>query len=288
MDGIQFFAETDNDKAGKSGESAVSTDIQDVFVDFRLLKQDVHELWIATGLILLPFSFETKSSAASLLGVDYNAETIKTVNDFTWRDIGVELHGNLGKVFSCRVGAFDGYDRYATAAIEKNPEAALRYTGHVSLNALGTAETGSFYTQERLASGNYLALGAGFDTQNDATRTIPREGETAVAQDASAWVVDVQSGFDFGTVGLTLNGAYYDWDNGAFKGNTYFVETGVKAGKAMLTGKYSRQEPDQGVETSDTTAGLNWFFKKHNAKVGVEYRWGDSNDQVLAGVQVLL
>jgi len=288
MDGVLFFAETDNDKAGKNGESAVSTDIQDLFADFRLLKRDEGELWVSTGLILLPFSFENKSSAASLLGVDYNAEAIKFVNDFTWRDIGAELHGNLGKIASFRVGAFDGYDQYATKTLAKNPDAALRYTGHVSVDLLGTAETGFFYTQERLAGGHYLALGAGFDTQNRATRTIAKEGETATVADARAWVADLQSGFELGAVALTLNGAYYDWENGVFNGNTYFAETGVKFGKAMVTGKYTTQDPDKGATVSDRAVGFGWFFKKHNARVGVEYRWGDSNDQLLAGVQVLL
>jgi hypothetical protein len=289
MDGIQFFVETDNDNAGKSGAGSVSTDIQDAFVDFRLLQTDFAEAWVAGGLILLPFSFENRSSAASLLGIDYNAETIKFVNSFVWRDYGAELHGNFGKKVSYRVGAFDGYDPYETATIEKNPDAPLRYTGHMAVNLLGDAETGSFYSQERLQEGNYLSLGAGFDAQNEATLTIPATTNVMpMAEDSSAWVVDVQSGFDCGPVDVTINAAYYDWDNGTFKGNTAFAEAGVKAGKVEVTGKWSLVDPDTGAETTDYTAGVNYFFKKHNARVGVEYRTGDSNDMILGGVQFLL
>jgi len=287
-DGIQFFVETDNDNAGKNGAGSVSTDIQDAFVDFRLLKSDSAEAWVAGGLILLPFSFENKSSAASLLGLDYNAETIQFVNSFVWRDYGAELHGNFGRKVSYRVGAFDGYDPYATAAIRKNDAAPLRCTGHVAVNILGTAETSSFYTQERLQDAPYVSFGAGFDTQPKATVTIPLPGETAVEQDSDAWVVDVQSGFKAGPVKVTLNGAYYEWDNGVFKGATAFAEGGVKAGKVEATGKWILVDPDSGDETSDYTAGLNYFFKKHNVRAGVEYRWGDSNDMVLGGVQFLL
>jgi hypothetical protein len=287
-DGIQFFAETDNDNAGKNGTGGVSTDIQDAFVDFRLLKSDSAEAWLAGGLILLPFSFENKSSAASLLGMDYNAETIQFVNSFVWRDYGAELHGNFGKKVSYRVGAFDGYDPYATATIRKNDGAPFRCTGHVAVNILGNAETSSFYSQERLQGAPYISLGAGFDTQPKATETIPAPGDAPVEQDSDAWVVDVQSGFNCGPVSVTLNGAYYEWDNGLFKGATAFAEGGVKAGKVEATGKWTMVDPDSGDETQDYTAGLNYFFKKHSVRAGVEYRWGDGNDLVLGGVQFLL
>jgi hypothetical protein len=288
-DGIQFFVETDNDNAGKSGAGNVSTDIQDAFVDFRFLQTGSAEAWVAGGLILLPFSFENKSSAASLLGIDYNAETIRFVNSFVWRDYGAELHGNFGKKVSYRVGAFDGYDPYATATIEKNPKASLRCVGHVAVNVLGDAQTGSFYSQERLQEGNYLSLGAGFDSQNNATLTIPAtDEETPVTEDAGAWVVDLQSGFECGPVDLTVNAAYYDWDNGAFKGATAFAEAGVKMGKVEVTGKWTLVDPDTGDDTTDYAAGVNYLFKKHNARVGVEYRTGDSDDMILGGVQVLL
>ena len=54
-DGVKVFLETDNDNLGRNGVSS-STDIQDAFVDFRLLKNDHAEAWVSTGLILLPFS----------------------------------------------------------------------------------------------------------------------------------------------------------------------------------------------------------------------------------------
>lgn len=288
-DGILFFVETDNDNAGKSGVHDVSTDIQDAFVDFRLMQGDFGEVWASGGLILLPFSFENKSSAASLLGIDYNAAAIRFVNTFVWRDYGAEVHGNFGPKVAYHVGAFDGYDDYSTAAIEKNPDAALRYTGHIAVNLLGEAQTGWFYSQERLQEGQYLSLGAGFDTQDDATRTVSSaEDETSVSQDSDAWVVDVQSGFDCGKVAVTLNAAYYDWDNGAFEGNTAFAEGALKSGKVALTGKWSRVDPDAGTDTTDYTTGVDYFFKGHNARAGIEYRWGDSNDMILGGIQILL
>jgi len=289
-DGAMFFAETDNDNAGKSGQAAVSTDIQDIFADVRLLKADVGEQWIKGGLILLPFSFENRSGAGSLLGLDYNTEVIKLVNTFVWRDYGAEVHGNAGKRFSYAAGVFDGYDAKDS---DKNPDAPMRLTGHASINLLGEAENGWFFNQERLGKkGNYLSLGAGFDTQDEATfRLTPTTNGipgNRVVQDSDNWVVDFQSGFALDPVLITLNGGYYEWDNSAFKGSTRFVEGGVMFEKTQLTMKCAVQDPEKDETITDGTVGLNYFLKGHNARCGIEYRSGDSPDTILAGIQFLL
>jgi hypothetical protein len=295
MDGVKFFVETDNDNAGKNGASSASTDIQDAWVDVRLVGTEDCELWAQGGLILLPFSLENRASAASLLGIDYNAEAIKLVNAFVWRDYGVELHGRYTDRLAFRGGVFDGYDQYATSAVEKNDSAALRYTAHVELNVVGDVEKGGwFYAQNRLGKSEYLVVGAGIDSQDDATRTIvdPDDPEAvSLEQDSDAWVVDFQSSLNLGEkAALLVNGAYYDWDNAAFDGNTAFVEGGLLCREAnvMITGKYSLTDPSGGDETTDYTAGLNYFMKGHNARGAIEYRWGDSDDWTLVGLQFLL
>jgi len=291
MDGVKFFVETDNDNAGKNGASSASTDIQDAWMDVRLLNAEEAEVWLQGGLILLPFSFENRSSAASLLGIDYNAEACgKFVNAFVWRDYGAELHGHVAKRVAYRVGTFDGYDAPNSA---KNPDAPLRVTGHAAVNVVGQTEQGGwFYSQNRLGKkGNYLAIGAGIDSQSDATLVPDIVGSVTnmVETDSDAWVVDFQSSFGLGeNTAVLLNGAYYDWDNSAFDGTTAFVESGVLIDKTMVTLKYSLQDPNVGVETEDCTAGVHYFIKGHNARAGVEYRWGDSDEQALLGIQFLL
>ena len=295
-DGISLFMETDNDKAGMNGAGSVSTDVQDAWVDFRLAGNDDFEAWVMGGLILLPFSFENRSSAASLLGIDYNAETIKFVNSFVWRDMGAEVHGRIGKLMDYRVGIFDGYETDT-----KNEDAELRFCGHVSVNALGeVADGGWFPSQNRLGkAGSYITLGFGMDSQKDASLGCAVSGDVTntVVEDADAWVVDLQSSVDLGgTADLLVNAAYYDWDNavsggGGYKGNTAFVETGLVAGGFMPTFKVSMQEPDSGTDTTDYTVGLNYFIHGQNARAGMEYTWGDTDStdgQVLAGLQFLL
>jgi len=281
MDGVKFFAETDNDNAGKNGTTDIETDIQDAFVDLRLTENH----WVEVGLILLPFSFETKSSAGSLLGLDYNSEAIKLVNSFVWRDYGAELHGNFGKAFAYRAGVFDGYDDTAST---KNPEAPLRYTGHLAFNVIGDVETGWFYNQERLSDKPYVTLGAGADYQEEATLVVSTNKASGVVSDNEAFVMDVQSGWMMGPLAATVNGAWYIWDNASYKGDTAFVEAGLRREQIQLTGKFSDQSPDKGDSKQDTTVGFNYFIKKQNLRCGVEYRFGDNPDQYLAGIQFLL
>jgi hypothetical protein len=233
---------------------------------------------VQAGLILLPFSFESLSSAGSLLGLDYNVEAIKLTNALVWRDLGVQASGNFGKFASYKVGVFDGYD-----AAEKNVEADQRFTGHVAVNVVGEVETGWFANQVRLDQPTYVSLGAGFDTQGKATI---KDGNV---RDAEAWVVDLQSAVKIEGIGsLLVDAAYYDWDNLNFKGNTSFVEAGFLAHNAMVTAKWALQAPDQGEDVADYTVGLHYLLKGNALRGGVEYRTGDSPDAVLAQVQFLL
>jgi hypothetical protein len=279
-DGIKVFADTDIPNAGRTGVSS-SFILQDAFTDVTVA--GAHGVQV--GLEVLPFSFENMSSAGSLLGLDFNGECIKFTNALNFRDLGAMARGSFGTMVAYKVGVFDGYD-----SANKNEEAALRFTGHVAVNVLGGVETGWFYNQTRLDKPNYLSLGAGFDTQSEATVTTVAAGAgPGVVQDADAWVIDVQSGYKLGDlVHLTVNGAYYDWDNLAFKGTTAFVEAGAMAYNGMLTGKWAMQDPDKGDSVTDYTVGLNYFLKGQALRAGVEYRWGDSPDAVLLGMQFLL
>jgi hypothetical protein len=270
-------------------------DIQDAFMDFRLPGGSNH--WFKAGLILLPFSLENRSSAATLLGNDYNSEVIKLPNTFVWRDYGAEFHGSLfNNKFAYAAGVFDGYD---TTGSTKNPNADFRATAHVSVGVVGEIETGWFYNQNRIGKKlTYLTLGAGVDRQDQASvREVKAVPATATAAatvgsstilDSEAYVVDLQSGYEIDNWGVILNAAWYTWDNILFKGDTGFAEGGLWVDKTMVTGKCSLLDPDSEAGTEDYTVGLHHFLKGHSVRGGIEYRWGDSADQVLVGIQFLL
>jgi hypothetical protein len=280
-DGVKFFAETDNDNAGRGGTTGVATDLQDIFVDLRL----GGDHWLEAGLILLPLSFENTSSAATLLGLDYNAEVIKFTNSFVWRDQGLMLHGLFGKQVAYRAGVFDGYDDGGS----KNPGAAPRFTGHLEFAAVGAAPNAWFHGQERLGEESYLLLGTGIDYQEKASRIgyVPN-ANPGWTVDSRAFVLDLQSGFTAGDMFSTFNAGWYDWDNAVFSGSTWFAEAGLRRNRAQLTGKITARDPEIGDTVQDLTAGLHFFRLKHKLRYGVEFSTGDSPNQLLAGVQFLL
>lgn len=280
FDGLKFFMETDNDNAGRNGFANASTDIQDAFVEQRLYGSH----YVQGGLILLPFSFENAASAGSLLGLDYNLEALKFAETFAWRDYGVVFRGDFGKRVAYRVGVFDGYDDKAGT---KNPDAEMRGTGHLAVNLIGETDNAWFFTQERLTNLPYLAVGVGADHQNNATLVTSTNGADVIT-DNQALAVDFQSGFPLGPLFTTLNGGWYTWDNSTFDGDTAFLEAGLRRGAFQVTLKQSRQEPDGRDSLDDTTVGFHHMRMKHGARAGIEYRWGDSAQQVLLGFQIAL
>ena len=277
-EGIKTFLQTDYSNAGKNGADPEFILI-DGWVDLQLFGSNQ---WLKVGLVPLPFSMENNSAVGSLLGIDYNTEILKFVNDSTWRDVGAVLQGTFFDRLGYRVGTFDGYDDN-----EKNPDAGLRFTGRIDLAAIGDVQT-SWYTQDTLGKETYLRAGVGYDYQKDAT-LIASAGPAEIPVDNEAWVLDFQSGYQFNdTLQLTVNGAWYDWDNSAFKGNTAFVEAGLRYNKFIGTLKYTLQDPDEGSAVNDYTLGLHYNLKANNLKAGVEYRSGDSDDWWLVGIQFML
>jgi len=65
-----------------------------------------------------------------------------------------------------------------------------------------------------------------------------------------------------------------------------FTEAGLMYSRFMLSTKYNLVEPEEGDCAEDFTAGLHYFIKDHRARLGVEYRWGDSPETVLLGIQI--
>jgi hypothetical protein len=273
-EGIKVFFQTDYSNAGKQGADSDFT-LLDGWVDVRLFGSD-H--WLKGGLIPLPLSMENRSAVGALLGLDYNSEILKFVNDSTWRDVGAVLQGTfVDRRLGYRVGIFDGYDTST-----KNSDADLRFTGRVDFAVIGEVPTG-WYVQDTLGGSTYLRIGGGYDHQGDATLVDSK------IFDNDVWVLDFQSAYQFNDAfQLTVNGAWFDWDNSKFDGNTAFAEAGLRYNKIIGTLKYTFQDPDEGDELNDYTVGLHYNLKANNLKGGIEYRGGDSDDWWLVGIQFLL
>jgi hypothetical protein len=161
-DWIYFFCETDNPNFGKTGlndkgESERKYDgmfMQDAFVDFRIAP----EIQIATGMILLPFSHQSRMGAVTIHSLDYqNIFSGHMIQEKVWRDYGVEARGLVfNKSLGYRFGFFGG---------KSNTQDQIpRITGRVDAN-LFDAEDSFFYNGIYFGKKKIFSFGAGFDIQ---------------------------------------------------------------------------------------------------------------------------
>ena len=223
-----------------------------------------------------PQSFEKLS-----IGRNFSDPNVHPFEQIEWETRSVAITGDNGEVI------FENPPETITLS---NPAGETRVTGHIALNLVGDVETGSFFTQDRQGQkGSYLSLGLGSDYQAKASLALDAPVGAGV-RDASGFVADFQSGHVFSErVDLTVNGAWYEWDSLRFDGSTAFVEAGLRQDKVMGTIKFAHQDPDQVRATiNDYTVGLHYFLKGHNLRTGIEYRWGDSRDSALVGIQFML
>jgi hypothetical protein len=271
---VRFFFSTDVPNTGKQG---VPNDViwNDGFVDFQLAP----EFNISFGRILMPFSPENNSSAATLLGIDYNLNVLKTptpINRAFWRDDGIQVRGVLaGGVVEYRGGVFKGersFLRSGEVPVLNNPDNSLRTTGLAMIN-LADAQPGWFYNPNSLGSLRVLSVGAGVDR-------IPNS--TVGIENSTAWNVFALVEQPLAGGRLNATAAYYDWDGpawaGGFQGNTVGAQVGYVLPGRLLEGQWQPVVRLQRQDNSDTDVslntinlGLNYLLQGHaiNCKLDV-------------------
>jgi hypothetical protein len=161
---VTFFAETDAPNLGKTlaqnKNVTPSMIVQDAYGEFKAC--DAFAL--DAGLMFVPFSRNSLQSAASLLPIDYGANTFAqtaATQSTVGRDTGFQAKGYfLENRLEYRVGAFQG-------ARDARSHRSFRYAGRVQYEVLESEGTGFFYTGTYLGKKKVLAIGAAFDTQND-------------------------------------------------------------------------------------------------------------------------
>src|SRR4051812_18390571 len=152
---VTFFVETDSPNLGKTLAGAKnitpSIIVQDAYAEFKA----VDAFMVDAGLMFVPFSRNGLQSAATLLPIDYGANTFNNSvpeQSATGRDTGVQARGYVvDSRLEYRVGVFQG-KRNAPS------DNALRYTGRAQYNFLET-ENGFFYTGTYLGKKQILAVG---------------------------------------------------------------------------------------------------------------------------------
>jgi hypothetical protein len=163
-DNINVFFDTDSPNLGKgAGDTTKNTTdifVQDLFATYTASKA----FQIDAGLLLPPASYNHTQSAATLMAVDYGANTFLESTPLqarTGRDYGVQLRGYLGgDHLEYRAGVFQGNRNLVYNS--------FRYMGRVTYWVFGT-QTGFFYRGTSLGKTQSLAIGGSYDAQRDYT-----------------------------------------------------------------------------------------------------------------------
>ena len=158
-----FFIETDSPNLGKGDGNGgkVSSDIfiQDAFFTYS----HNNAFRVDVGQILIPLSHNSQQSAATLLPVDYSPFSFLNSSPThcrVGRDYGVQLRGFLaGDHFEYRAGIFQG-------SRKEDSSVGFRYVGRAVFYPF-EADKGFYYMGTSLGEKRILALGAGYETQED-------------------------------------------------------------------------------------------------------------------------
>jgi hypothetical protein len=258
---VSFFVETDAPNLGKTLPAGKNISppvvVQDAWGTFK-----AHDAFaLDAGLMFVPFSRNSIQSAATLLPIDYGANTFNqsTVTQSTvGRDAGFQARGYfLDNRLEYRLGAFQG-------ARDPSSHREFRYAGRVQYQFLESEGTGFFYTGTYLGSKKVLAVAAAFDKQGDYH-----------AYDADAFV-----DHPLGPGAVT---AQFDYNR--FDGDTMFpalpkqdvvlLEVGYFLRHLLLTPVF--QFTNQDLVDTDVgdvarwSLGVNYWWAKHNANVKAAY-----------------
>jgi hypothetical protein len=256
---VTFFIETDAPNLGRvvTGKNITpAVIIQDAFASFSTGRA----LTIDAGLMFVPFSRNSLQSAATLLPIDYGANTFAqsaATQSATGRDTGVQARGYLVQDHvEFRIGAFQG-------ARDPASTNGFRYAGRVQVNLLDP-EVGFFYTGTYLGKKRVAAVAAAFDRQMDYH-----------AYDADAFL-DLPVGIG----AVTGQVDYNRFDGGAFlrtvpRQNGYLAEVGFLVTPARLTPFVQWTDRDQtGTSIGDehrTSVGAAFWWSAHNASIKAAY-----------------
>jgi hypothetical protein len=256
---VTFFVETDAPNLGKALSSGKNISpgmiVQDAYGELKV--RDAFA--IDAGLMFVPFSRNSLQSAASLLPIDYGANTFAQsgpTQSSAGRDTGIQAKGYfLENHLEYRLGAFQG-------ARDAGSHRSFRYAGRVQYQFLEPEPTGFFYTGTYLGTKKIAAVAAAFDAQDD----------------YHAYNADAFVDYPAGPGAVTAQLAYNRFDGGGTfltlpRQNVTLLELGYFLRDLKLTPVF--QFTNRAVV--DTLSGdeTRW-------SIGVNYWWAGQNANVKA------
>ncbi len=276
-----FFIETDSPNLGK-GAADGSKGSSDVFIqDAFFTYEHSNAFRIDVGQILIPLSHNSQQSAATLLPVDYAPFSFLNsgpTDSRVGRDYGVQLRGFLAKDHvEYRAGVFQGNRGEGSTN-------AFRYVGRVVFYPF-EADKGFYYTGTTLGKKRILALGAGYDTQ----------------EEYKAYALDLFYDQPIGEGnGFTVQAAFLHFDGDVIflelpKEDAQQFEVGYFFGGAKLmpfATYYTRDYDDpEIVDQTVWQVGLAYYMKGYNRTLKASYGQirpdeGEDRKQILLQLQL--
>ena len=276
-----FFIETDSPNLGK-GEGDGSKGSSDIFIQDAFFTYSHNNAFkVDIGQILIPLSHNSQQSAATLLPVDYAPFSFLNsgpTDSRVGRDYGVQFRGYLAKDhFEYRAGIFQGNRG-------EDSTNGFRYVGRAVFYPF-EADKGFYYAGTTLGKKRILALGAGYETQ----------------EEYQAYSADVFYDQPIGDGdGLTLQAGLYHYD-----GDVIFLElpeqdaiqfefgyyiSGIKL--MPFVTYYDRDFADETlVDQSIFQVGLGYYMKGHNRNLKASFGQirsdgADDRTQILVQLQL--
>jgi hypothetical protein len=257
---VSFFVETDTPNLGRAlpgGKNILpSTIIQDAYASFRV----GDPFTLDAGLMFVPFSRNSIQSAATLLPIDYGANTFAQsapIQGSTGRDTGFQARGYvLENHLEYRLGVFQGRREPGSAN-------SFRWAARGQYSVFDT-ETGFFYTGTYLGRRRVLAIGAAFDRQSD----------------YQAYAADVFFDWPVGPGAFTARADYRHFDGGTTlttlpEQTDVLLEAGYLLRALNLTPvlQWDRRDISLGDAGDEDRAsiGANYWWSGHNANIKFAY-----------------
>lgn|GEM_PF-391159 len=291
---IGFFAHIAGDRIGQDGLDSPSVGLgSGIAVRDAWVYYNVNESFkIQMGRMYVPFTrnYSTTSTFAMLpLELPFNQGGVRGGIFYAskvGRDDGVVLWGNPFKGFvQYRLGISEGVESNTD-----NPDDNLRFSGRVSLNLL-EPETTWFNKGSYLGTKKVLALGAGFDYQDDLVLSKKR------GQDNIGWTVDLFFDHPVGKGAATFEAAFIDVKNmtqtlkysrliSGDDAQMYYVQGGylfprhIGPGRIQPYFRYERLAVNHKPDTAFPCLGLNYLIKGHDAKLTLDWTLIDQRKEV--------
>lgn len=282
---LGLFAHLATDRLGQQGLDVPSLGlgsglaVRDAWVVFDV----ADALKVQAGRMYVPFTraFGTESTFTLLaLDIPWTQGGVRGGTFYpgkVGRDDGVVLWGHLaGERVQYRLGVAEGVEGDA------NPSDALRLSGRVALNLL-EPETAWFNSGTYLGGKRVLAIGAGFDRQDDLV-LAGRPGE-----DYAAWTVDVFFDHPAGGGAWTVEAAYVDSRDtpnavpftalgpgddhrtGYLQAGWLLPPAAAVPGRLQPYARHERLEVERGPDSTFTSLGLNWYLDGHARRLTLDW-----------------